>query len=248
MIELLTPAAESPLSYVNAIEANGLSKRYGRRWALLNAGFVLPRASTLLLAGHNGSGKSTLMRVLATATRADRGSATVAGHSLRDHSAVRPHVALLGHASFLYETLTAEENLSIAANLLGRDRAEVMLLLDRVGLKQRAKDLVSSFSAGMRKRLSLARVLLQRADVLLLDEPYGALDPAGFALMDEVVKEAKQRGATVILSTHQLERGVSLCDFALLLEQGEIEWSGNAADLLAAVGKRRFEFAEVGAW
>jgi heme exporter protein A len=247
MIELLTPPAQSSTSYRNAIEANGLSKRYGRRWALLNAGFVLPRGTTLLLAGHNGSGKSTLLRILATATRADRGTALVAGHSLKSPLHVRPHVALLGHASFLYDTLTASENLAITARLIGRSESDVRHALERVALDTRANDVVSSFSAGMRKRLSLARVLLQRSEVVLLDEPYGALDPAGFSLMDDVVRESRERGATVIMATHQLERGSTLADFALLLEQGEIEWSGRAVDLLDAVGSRRFEFAEAGA-
>ena len=247
MIELLSPAAQTPLSYVNAIEANALSKRYGRRWALTNVGFVLPRASTLLLAGHNGSGKSTLLRILSTATRADRGTARVAGFKLSNAAAVRPHVAFLSHATFLYETLTAHDNLSIAARIIGRQEKDVHAALDRVGLLHRAKDVVGTFSAGMRRRVALARVLLQHADVVLLDEPYGALDPAGFTLIDEVVAESKARGASVIMSTHQIERGATLADFAILLANGSVEWSGTASQLIEFVGSRRFELAEAGA-
>ncbi len=156
-----------------------------------------------MLAGRNGSGKSTLLRVLATALRPDHGSARVAGHDVRrEREQVRaPQVALLGHHSFLYEALTARENLEVAASFLGR--AERRGRSSRgVGLEARADDPVSSFSAGMRKRLALARVLLQDAAVVLLDEPYGELDPPGFALLDRVIGELRQRAATVIMATH----------------------------------------------
>src|SRR5207248_11024320 len=101
--------------------------------------------------------------------------------------AVRKLVALLSHASYLYDSLTARENLAIVADHLGRSRAGIDALLDRVALSARADDVVATFSAGMRKRLSFARVLMQEPSVALLDEPYGQLDPAGFVLVDKVI-------------------------------------------------------------
>jgi heme exporter protein A len=88
-----------------------------------------------------------------------------------------------------------------------------------------------TFSAGMRKRLMLARTLLQEASVVLLDEPYGHLDPAGFRLVDDVIGGLRARGATVLLATHLLERGVARCDQALVLEAGRVAWQGQAVDL-----------------
>ena len=181
--------------------------------------------SVVMLAGRNGSGKSTLLRVLATALRPDHGSVRIAGHDVRhERERVRRTVALLGHHSFHYEALTARENLSVAASFLGR--AYDPSLLARVGLDARADDPVSSFSAGMRKRLALARVLLQDAALVLLDEPYGELDPPGFALLDGVIGELRARASTVIMATHLVDRGRALCDRALLLEEGRLAWSG----------------------
>ena len=146
---------------------------------------------------------------------------------------VRQRVALLGHHSYLYEALSARDNLMVAARFLGAPADRVEALLDRVGLAGRADDPVSAFSAGMRKRLSLARALLQDASVLLLDEPYGELDPPGFALLDRVLDEEASRDVTVLLATHLLDHGRERCDEAIVLEEGRLVWSGPAADLPA---------------
>jgi heme exporter protein A len=185
-----------------------------------------------MVTGRNGSGKSTLLRVLATASRVDRGRAAVAGFDVkRQRAQVRRRVALLGHYSYLYEALSARDNLMTAARFLGSPPDRVPALLERLGLAARADDPVSIFSAGMRKRLALARALLQEADVLLLDEPYGELDPAGFALLDRVLDEQRSRGTTVLLATHLLEHGRELCDRAIVLDEGRLVWSGPAVDL-----------------
>jgi heme exporter protein A len=149
----------------------------------------------------------------------------------RDLERVRRSVALLGHQSYLYEALSARENLEITASFLGRTPAPG--LLARVGLEARADDPVVSYSAGMRKRLALARVLLQEKPIVLLDEPYGELDPPGFALLDGVIRELRARGATVIMATHLVDHGRTLSDHALLLEAGRLAWSGPAAAMPA---------------
>jgi heme exporter protein A len=199
-----------------AIEARGLSRRYGRRWALANVTLRAERGEVVMIAGRNGSGKSTLLRVLATAIRPDAGSVAVLGYDVvRQRESVRRATALLSHYSYLYEVLSARENLSLIGGAI--DEA-----LARVGVAERANDPVSTFSAGMRKRLSFARVLLQRPDVALLDEPYGALDPEGFALVDEVVAELRTRGATVVIATHQIERVAAYSDRVFTLDGGRL--------------------------
>jgi heme exporter protein A len=187
-----------------------------------------------MVAGRNGSGKSTLLRVLATAIRPTRGWARVGGIDLAtDRDEVRRRSALLGHASYTYDALTALENLRIAARFLDRPygREPLRAALGEVGLAERADDAVETFSAGMRKRLALARVLMQDAHVVLLDEPYGQLDPPGFRLVDRFFARLRERGKTVLMATHLLERGADLCDEGLVLEGGRVAWTGTAADL-----------------
>jgi len=231
-------ASPTPVEAEPAVQARGLCRRYGRRWALVDVSFELPRGASVMLAGRNGSGKSTLLRLLATAIRPDRGEALVLGRDVqRERDAVRQTIALLSHASYLYEALTALENLQIAARFLGRDasRAALVPLLAEVELDGRADDAVQTFSAGMRKRLALARTLLQDAGLVLLDEPYGELDPPGFRLVDKLFATLKARGATVLMATHLLDRGAALCDLGLVLEQGRLRWQGQAS-LLPAQG------------
>lgn len=215
-----------------AIDAKQLARRYGRRWALAEVSFHVEPGTVVMIAGRNGAGKSTLLRVLATAIRPDRGIVTVGGFDVvRDREDVRKLTALLAHQNYLYESLTARENLEVVADHLGTSRLRVASLLARVGLGARGDDVVSTFSAGMRKRLSFARVLLQEPRVVLLDEPYGALDPPGFDLVDHVIAELKAAGASILMATHQWERGSRLCDQALVLEQGVVAWQGPASEV-----------------
>ena len=221
----MTLQADTP-----AIDASGVARRFGRRWAVAGVSLRVAPGTRLMVTGRNGSGKSTLLRMLSTASRLDQGTARIAGFDLAtERAAVRRNVALLGHHSYVYEALTARENLEIARRFLGAPADRVDALLAEVGLLGRADEPVLVFSAGMRKRLALARALLQDARVLLLDEPYGELDPAGFALLDRVLDEQRRRGVTVLLATHLLDHGRALCDEAIALEEGRLVWSGPAA-------------------
>jgi len=215
-----------------AIETTSLGRRYGRRWALMDLTFEIPRGSTAMLIGHNGSGKSTLLRVLATALRPDQGHARIHGYDVSQARVQAQHtVALLGHHLYLYDALSALENLQLVARFLGApsQRPELLERLAQVGLAQRADDPVASFSAGMRKRLALARTLQQPAQVVLLDEPYGELDPAGFRWVDDLLSRLRGEGRTVLMATHLVERGRALCDFAVALEAGRLAYAGPAA-------------------
>ena len=230
-----------------AVAAAGLCRRYGRRWALVDVGFEVPEGALVMVTGRNGSGKSTLLRVLATAIRADRGTARILGHDVHaDRERVRERIALLGHRTHLYEPLTALENLAVVARFLERDSGREALLarLEEVGLADRADDPVQTFSAGMRQRLALARVLQQEARVVLLDEPYGHLDPPGFLLVDRLLQRLRRQGATVLMATHLLHRGRALCDLGLVLEAGRLAFAGAIAEMPEPVGADGAGFAE----
>jgi heme exporter protein A len=215
-----------------AVAAEGICRRYGRRWALTDVSFEVPQGSLVMVTGRNGSGKSTLLRVLATAIRADRGTVRILGLDARsDRARVRQKVALLGHRTHLYEPLTALENLAVAARFLRADagRGALLARLEEVGLADRSDDPVQTFSAGMRQRLALARVLQQPAQLVLLDEPYGHLDPPGFLLVDGLLQRLRRQGASVLMATHLVHRAGKLCDLGLVLEAGRLVFAGAAA-------------------
>src|SRR3989442_9001796 len=230
-----------------AVAAAGLCRRYGRRWALTNVSFEVPEGALVMISGRNGSGKSTLLRVLATAIRADLGTALILGHDLRaDREAVREKTGVRRHRTHLYEPLTALENLALVARFLHGDRRRTALLerLEEVGLADRADDPVQTFSAGMRQRLALARVLQQQPRVVLLDEPYGHLDPPGFLLVDGVLRRLHAGGATVLMATHLLQRGRTLCDRSLVLDGGRVVFAGAPAEMPEPAGTDGAGFAE----
>ena len=206
-----------------AFQIEDVSKRYGPRWALARLSFKLEKGRALLLTGHNGSGKTTLLKLLATALTPTLGKLTVLGHdAVEDRDPIRHRVALLSHASYVYEDLTAEENLTVLARLIGlpdpHDAATAMLA--RVGLTRRSQSPVRQFSAGMRKRLAVARLLLKRPELALLDEPFGELDPQGIEEMEKLIAELAAQGTTLVLATHLVEQGKALTQDRLHLEEG----------------------------
>ena len=208
-----------------AIDIRDVSKRFGPRWALARLSYSLPSGRSLLLTGHNGSGKTTLLRLIATASFPTAGKVQVLGRDSRDdREAIRHQVALLSHASFLYEDLTAAQNLIVLGRLMGLEAPakDAAAVLDRVGLTARTDNPVRQFSAGMRKRVAIARLLLKAPKLALLDEPFGELDPAGIAQMESLIGELKARGATLVLATHQVEQGLKLTEARLHLENGRI--------------------------
>ncbi len=206
-----------------AFELSDISHRYGRNWALAHISFSLPRGRALLLTGHNGSGKTTLLRLLATSFAPSLGAMKLLGRDPAiEREALRREVALLTHSNFLYEDLSAFENLLMMARALQLEapEANVGTVLETVGLTRREKDPVRTYSAGMRRRAALARLLLKRPKLALLDEPFGELDPQGIRDMEELLRSLKGAGVTVVLATHLIEQGEALTDTRLHLEQG----------------------------
>lgn len=232
-----------------AVEALGLCRRYGRSWALIDVDLAVPRGRSLLVAGRNGSGKSTLFRVLAGALKPDRGTYRICGHDgIAARQEARAAVGLLGHYSNTWDALSALQNLQVTARFAGKPagRRDLMPLLEEVGLAERAGSPITSFSAGMRKRIAFARVLLQAPRVVLLDEPYGQLDPPGFAFVDALVPRLTAQGCTVLMASHMLEKGAELCDEGLALERGRVIFRGAARDLPAAFAAHHAPVRRVG--
>jgi heme exporter protein A len=206
-----------------AVVTTDLARLFAGSPALAGVSLQVTAGRTIALLGPNGAGKTTLMRILATAIRPSYGSAAVDGIDLgRDADRVRERVAYLSHATGLYDDLTARENLAFAATLLGTpDRdARVERALSDVGLLERSTDRVRDFSAGMRKRLALGRILLGSASVVLLDEPLAALDEDGMGLIEALLGAWRDVGVTVLIASHATERLEPFLDGRVVLERG----------------------------
>jgi heme exporter protein A len=227
MSEALFAPTHSPPARAPVVAAVKLARRHAGRWALRGVDLSLEPGRALMVIGPNGSGKTTLIRLLGTALAPTSGSLQLFGGPA---VAARARVAMLSHADHHYDDLSARENLQVYARLAPRAGPDVDAVLALVGLESRADDVVRTFSAGMRKRLAFARLLWKRADLVLLDEPYAGLDPAGGRFVDQLIRDLRAAGTTVVLSTHQVARGATLCDEAVLLEAGRVKWRGKAAD------------------
>jgi heme exporter protein A len=177
------------------------------------------------LVGPNGAGKTTLLRILATLTRPTSGTVRLAGlDPARSGDSVRRRIGFLSHHTLLYEDLTAEQNLRFYARMYDLDRASCRIqdLLERVGLVGRRYDLVRTLSRGMQQRLAVARAVLHRPQVLLLDEPYTGLDPQAAQALTGLLAKSVEEGCTILLTTHNLERGLSVGQRVVVLVRGRV--------------------------
>ena len=210
-----------------------VSRVYGRIRALCAVSFDVAAGEAIALFGANGAGKTTLLRVASTLLTPSGGEILYRGKVLNGGSrnTYRRAIGLVGHASFLYDELSARENLILHARLRQVPAAEERAdhLLERVGLMERRHDRVSHFSRGMEQRLSLARALVSKPDLLLLDEPFTGLDKPGTELLCQVLRDHRDAGGTTIMISHDLSLGLSLVDRYLLLAQGALHTVADAS-------------------
>jgi len=214
------------------IRAEHLSRRFGALTALDDLTLTVPRGESWAVFGPNGAGKTTLLRLCGTLLRPTGGRIHLFGADLsRGHAAVRGRVGVLSHQSFLYPDLTPTENLLFYARMFGVAGAphRVAEMIERVGLTGWAHQPVRTLSRGLEQRCALARALLHQPDLLLLDEPFTGLDLDAVETIDALLHEERARGVTVLLTTHDLGRGFALCDRALVLVRGKIQWQGSIA-------------------
>jgi heme exporter protein A len=213
------------LLIVNVIEIRNLTKSFGPRTALAGVDLSIGQGEFVTLVGPNGAGKTTLLRILATLTRPTSGTVRIAGHDpSREGRDARRRIGFLSHRTILYDDLTAEQNLRFYARLYDLSDADDRIddLLERVGLALRRRDLVRTFSRGMKQRLALARAVLHRPSVLLLDEPYTGLDPGAAEVLTALLIQLAGEGCSILMTTHNLDRGLTLGQRVVLLSQGEI--------------------------
>jgi heme exporter protein A len=214
-----------------AVATFELARLFGRSAALAGVSLQVQAGSTVALLGPNGAGKTTLLRILATSLRPSFGRAQVLGIDIAQRpDLVRGRVAYLSHANGLYDDLTARENLRFAATMRGiEDSSRVAsAALDEIGLGADADHRVRGFSAGMRRRLALGRLLLGQPSLVLLDEPHAALDADGMALVDRMLARWRDAAVTVLVASHQADRVTRLADGWARLDAGLVLEAGGS--------------------
>lgn len=196
----------------------------GRFPALSGADLAVDAGEILLVHGPNGAGKTTLLRTVAGLHRLDAGQGTVLGVDLGSaRRALRGAVGLLGHRTHLYDDLTVLDNARFWAAAAGVEEPDARRALERVGVEPRLADVtVERLSAGQRRRVALAVLVARRPRLWLLDEPHAGLDDSGRDLLDELLAEAVEAGATVVLSSHEVDRVQSLATRSVLVAGGAI--------------------------
>src|SRR5579863_1674403 len=202
---------------MRAVAADGVWKYFGDYPALRGAHLEVSRGSCVALIGRNGAGKTTLLRILAGLSRPSKGAISIKGA-----------IGYLGHGIGVYDDLSAIENLTLFGRLAGlpNPREAADAALEHVGLTRVKDGLAREFSRGMRQRLAIARAFLHNPELLLLDEPFTSLDDRAVAVLQRLLSDARARGSTIVMSTHQIREAMELASDVALLERGRMIFSG----------------------
>lgn len=207
------------------IYVHKLVKRFGLKPVLKGLDFQVEQGEFVALLGPNGAGKTTFLRILSSLSRPSLGEIRVAGYRLPDQAAsVRRRLGVVSHQPLLYGDLTAEENLQFYARMYNLPQADQRIreVLGLVGLSNRRRDLVRTFSRGMQQRLAIGRAVLHDPEVMLFDEPHTGLDQDACQMLDDVLRDVAARGRTVVMTSHDLARVAALASRFDVLSRGVI--------------------------
>ncbi|MBN1370102.1 MAG: ABC transporter ATP-binding protein [Dehalococcoidaceae bacterium] len=223
----------------HAIIAEELVYSYGKQKAVDGISFQISQGEILGFLGPNGAGKSTTVNMLTGLLKPQGGRAVLLGRDIsKDVDSIQKYIGVCFEGANLYEQMTGEENLKLFARLFDVKNFDVKALIARVGLEGRGKDRAGSYSKGMKQRLMVARSLINRPEILFLDEPTDGLDPASAESIRRVIQEERDRGATVFLTTHDMMEADKLSDRVAFINQGKIVALDTSHNLKQQYGKR----------
>ena len=208
-----------------AVEIQGLTKSFGPRTALRGIDLRVAAGSSVAIFGPNGAGKTTLIKILATILKPSSGNIRLDGRDIQKNTEeIRRLVGVITHQTFLYSNLTAYENLDFYGRMFDvpHRRERIHEVLNIVGLPSRIHDRVGTLSRGTQQRISIARLLLSKPRIILLDEPETGLDQQATALLWNALRLEGEEQYTIIHTTHNLARGFETCGRMLILARGEI--------------------------
>lgn len=218
------------------IEVKDLVKTFGLQPVLRRLDLTVEKGQFVALLGPNGAGKSTLLRILAALATPTSGLVKIGGWELPQEAfAIRRQLGIVSHLPLLYDNLSAEENLHFFAALYNipaeAAQERVKAVLEQVGLKFRARDTVRTYSRGMLQRLTIARAILHDPAIILFDEPYTGLDQHAAAILDELLQDLSAEGRTIVMTTHDIQRGHRLASQMAILSKGKVGFWGRCADI-----------------
>jgi heme exporter protein A len=209
------------------IKIQKLVKAFGHRVVLRGVDLTIQEGDFVTLMGANGAGKTTLMHIIATLSKPSGGKLSIAGYDLADAaSQLRRFIGLVSHKTLLYDDLTADQNLRFYARMYDVPGApeRIELVLNQVGLWGRQHDPVRTYSRGMQQRLAIARSILHNPPILLLDEPDTGLDQHAADMLSHLLRAVDVSQRTILMTTHNLERGLALGDRVVILARGKIAY------------------------
>lgn len=217
-----------------AIEIRGLTKAFSNKLALRGIDLRVGRGESVVIFGPNGAGKTTLIKVLATIMNPTSGIVLVDGLNIKHNAEeIRSKIGVVTHRTFLYSNLTAYENLEFYSCMfhVPQRKERIHEVLAMLEMASRLHDRVGTLSQGMQQRLAIARVLLHKPSIMLLDEPEAGLDWQAISMLWKALETEGEQKRTIILTTHNLERGLELGDRLLILNRGKIVYQKTRQDL-----------------
>jgi len=216
------------------LKVNQISKSFGVRIAVDNLSLEIPEGSVFGFLGPNGSGKSTTIRMMTDLIRPDSGEVFIQGMSVqKNHQKALSNVGAFIERADFYKHLSAKTNLEMLARMDGKGYDQIPIVLERVGLSNRANDKVKHYSQGMRQRLGIAQALLAQPKLLILDEPTNGLDPQGMKEVRDLIKELSNEGITIFISSHLLDEVQKICSHVAIIFEGKLITSGKMDTLLS---------------
>ena len=212
-------------SQAYAIETQGLTKSFGHHPVLKEIDLKVATGETIVIFGPNGAGKTTLIKILATIINPSSGKILINGQSIKIKAEeIRRKIGVVTHQSFLYGNLTAFENLNFYSRMydVPQRKERIKEVLDMVGMSHRLNDRVVALSRGMQQRVSIARALLHKPSIILLDEPETGLDQQASMMLREALWKERELERTIIHTSHSMESAIESCDRILIIVQGKI--------------------------
>jgi ABC-2 type transport system ATP-binding protein len=223
------------------IKTDGITKRFGEITALDGVSIRIQKGEIYGLLGPNGAGKTTFISILSGLLKQDKGTAEIGGYSVtKEPIKVKGLIGVVPQDIALYDSLSAEQNLKFWGRMYGLSggilKTRISGVLERVGLKDRRKNKLETFSGGMKRRINIAAGILHNPAVLFLDEPTVGIDPQSRRRILDLVKEFKNQGMTVIYTTHYMEEAEELSDRVGIVDRGVIIASGTPEELRRQAG------------